>query len=56
MPRLDERGHARVYAEIIGGGGQFRIAAFVFPVVVGGRLYLRYDTHLYCFDVKSPSE
>ena len=24
------------------------------PVVVGGRLYLRYDTHLYCFDVKSP--
>jgi outer membrane protein assembly factor BamB len=23
------------------------------PVVVGGRLYLRYDTHLYCFDVKS---
>jgi outer membrane protein assembly factor BamB len=24
------------------------------PVVVGGRLYLRYDTHLYCFDVKNP--
>ena len=24
------------------------------PVVVGGRLYLRYDTHLYCFDVKQP--
>ena len=23
------------------------------PVVIGGRLYLRYDTHLYCFDVKS---
>lgn len=22
------------------------------PVVVGGRLYLRYDTHLYCFAVK----
>jgi outer membrane protein assembly factor BamB len=21
------------------------------PVVIGGRLYLRYDTHLYCFDV-----
>jgi hypothetical protein len=20
-------------------------------VVIGGRLYLRYDTHLYCFDV-----
>ena len=24
------------------------------PVVVGGRLYLRYDTNLYCFDVKRP--
>ncbi|HUT33599.1 MAG TPA: PQQ-binding-like beta-propeller repeat protein [Planctomycetota bacterium] len=23
------------------------------PVVVGGRLYLRYDTNLYCFDVKA---
>ncbi len=23
------------------------------PVVTGGRLYLRYDTHLYCFDVKA---
>lgn len=23
------------------------------PVVVGGRLYLRYDTNLYCFDVKT---
>ena len=23
------------------------------PVVIGGRLYLRYDTHLYCFDVKA---
>jgi hypothetical protein len=22
------------------------------PVVIGGRLYLRYDTHLYCFDVQ----
>ena len=22
------------------------------PVVVGGRLYLRYDSHLYCFAVK----
>ena len=22
------------------------------PVVTGGRLYLRYDTNLYCFDVK----
>ena len=24
------------------------------PVVIGGRLYLRYDSHLYCFDVKAP--
>jgi len=24
------------------------------PVVNGGRLYLRYDTNLYCFDVKRP--
>jgi hypothetical protein len=24
------------------------------PVVIGGRLYLRYDTHLYCFDVARP--
>ena len=24
------------------------------PVVVGGRLYLRYDKNLYCFDVKRP--
>ena len=24
------------------------------PVVIGGRLYLRYDKNLYCFDVKSP--
>lgn len=23
------------------------------PVVIGGRLYLRYDTNLYCFDVKA---
>jgi outer membrane protein assembly factor BamB len=26
------------------------------PVVAGGRLYLRYDTHLYCFDVKQPGQ
>ena len=25
------------------------------PVVIGGRLYLRYDTNLYCFDVKGAS-
>jgi outer membrane protein assembly factor BamB len=25
------------------------------PVVIGGRLYIRYFTHLYCFDVKAPA-
>ncbi len=25
------------------------------PVVIGGRLYLRYDKHLYCFDVAAPN-
>ena len=26
------------------------------PVVIGGRLYLRYDTNLYCFDVRAGRE
>ena len=26
------------------------------PVVTGGRLYLRYDDNLYCFDVKDPTK
>ena len=26
------------------------------PVVTGGRLYLRYDDNLYCFDVKAPTK
>ena len=26
--------------------------SWAYPVVVGGRLYLRFDTNLYCFDVK----
>ncbi len=37
--------------------GQFRVEgegeSWAHPVVIGGRLYLRYDTHLYCFDVKA---
>jgi len=37
--------------------GQVQVAgqgrSWSHPVVVGGRLYLRYDTNLYCFDVKS---
>jgi outer membrane protein assembly factor BamB len=28
-------------------------ASWAHPVVIGGRLYLRYDTNLYCFDVKA---
>lgn len=28
-------------------------ASWAHPVVIGGRLYLRYDTNLYCFDVKT---
>jgi acyl dehydratase len=37
--------------------GTFNVAgegtSWAHPVVIGGRLYLRYDTHLYCFDVKA---
>ena len=36
--------------------GQFQVAgrlnSWAHPVVIGGRLYLRYDDNLYCFDVK----
>ena len=36
--------------------GTFKVegtgASWAHPVVTGGRLYLRYDTNLYCFDVK----
>jgi outer membrane protein assembly factor BamB len=36
--------------------GQFKVQgsgpSWSHPVVAGGRLYLRYDTNLYCFDVK----
>jgi len=37
--------------------GSFKVngtgASWSHPVVTGGRLYLRYDTNLYCFDVKA---
>ena len=37
--------------------GSFSVAgqgsSWSLPVVTGGRLYLRYDTNLYCFDVKA---
>jgi outer membrane protein assembly factor BamB len=36
--------------------GQFSVEgngpSWAHPVVAGGRLYVRYDTHLYCFDVR----
>jgi outer membrane protein assembly factor BamB len=25
------------------------------PVIIGGRMYLRYDTNLYCYDVREKS-
>lgn len=38
--------------------GTFNVAgkgpSWAHPVVIGGRLYLRYDDNLYCFDVKAP--
>ncbi|MFP4057431.1 MAG: PQQ-binding-like beta-propeller repeat protein [Candidatus Brocadiia bacterium] len=37
--------------------GEFRVQgrgpSWAHPVVIGGRLYLRYDSHLYCFDVRA---
>jgi outer membrane protein assembly factor BamB len=37
--------------------GQFSVEgkreSWAHPAVIGGRLYLRYDTNLYCFDVKA---
>ena len=37
--------------------GRFQVegegSSWAYPVVAGGRLYLRYDTHLYCYDVKA---
>lgn len=37
--------------------GQFSVQgsgkSWAHPVVIGGRLYLRYDDHLYCFDVRA---
>jgi hypothetical protein len=37
--------------------GTFNVAgkgpSWAHPVVTGGRLYLRYDDNLYCFDVKA---
>jgi outer membrane protein assembly factor BamB len=38
--------------------GKFRVEgrgnSWAYPVVVSGRLYVRYDTNLYCYDVRGP--
>jgi outer membrane protein assembly factor BamB len=34
---------------------QGRGPSWAYPVVVGGRLYLRYDDNLYCYDVRTSS-
>ncbi|HJM62338.1 MAG TPA: polyvinylalcohol dehydrogenase, partial [Roseibacillus sp.] len=38
--------------------GNFNVAgngpARAHPVIADGRMYIRYDEHLYCFDVKAP--
>ena len=40
--------------------GQFSVQgrgpSWAYPVVIGGRLYLRYDTTLYCFDVRAQGQ
>jgi hypothetical protein len=37
--------------------GTFKVAgqgiSWAHPVVIGGRLYIRYDTNLYCYDVRA---
>jgi len=39
--------------------GQFRVQgraqSWAYPVVVGGRMYVRYDTNLYVYDVRGPN-
>lgn len=46
----DSQGGSRVKGslQVVGSGNSWS-----HPVVVNGRLYLRYDTNLYCFDVKA---
>jgi outer membrane protein assembly factor BamB len=44
-------------AESANAAGTFKVAgqgsSWAHPVVIGGRLYLRYDTNLYCYDVRA---
>lgn len=46
----DKQGKAVGRVQVEGEG-----SSWAYPVVAGGRLYLRYDTHLYCYDVKATS-
>jgi hypothetical protein len=40
--------------------GRFRVQgsgpSWAHPVVIDGRLYLRYDTNLYCYDLRAGKE
>jgi len=56
----DTGGRASLVEPSIAGGklvGKLQVAgegkSWAYPTVAGGRLYLRYDTNLYCFDAKS---
>ena len=46
----DTQGKAVGRVQVEGEG-----SSWAYPVVAGGRLYFRYDTHLYCYDVKATS-
>jgi len=48
---LELKSGKRMWQEHAVGKGSL---CWAHPVVVGGRLYLRYDNNLYCFDVKAP--
>jgi outer membrane protein assembly factor BamB len=47
---LDDEPRITGRVEVTGDG-----RSWAYPVVIGGRLYLRYDTNLYCYDVRQPA-
>jgi outer membrane protein assembly factor BamB len=56
----DSRGIATLVEPTDAGGnavGRIQVegegSSWAYPVVAGGRLYLRYDTNLYCYDVRA---
>jgi outer membrane protein assembly factor BamB len=58
----DARGLAALVEPSDAGGtavGRIQVegegSSWAYPVVAGGRLYLRYDTNLYCYDVSGRS-